>query len=105
MFRNKNLQEELQLRDEIEEAMKKLSNEINQDLHETLILPYSGMDEGECNEHAFCRIMMMCRLMEDEASRIRRSIENKLGKIDSDLLKNVMLHVRENERTKALSIY
>ena len=91
MFRNRNLDKELQLRYEIEEAMKKLVNKLNQDLHETLLLPYSGIGARECNKHTFSRIIVLCRSMEDEASRIRRSIENKLGKIDSDLLRKVMV--------------
>lgn len=91
MFRNRNLDEELQLQYEVEEAMKKLVNKINQDLHETLLLPHSGIGEGECNKHTFSRIIVLCRFMEDEASGIRRSIENKLGKINSDLLRKVML--------------
>lgn len=91
MFRSRTLSEESQLRDEIEKAMKKLINRINQDLHETLLLTYSGIGAGECNKHTFSKIITLCRFMEDEASKVRRSIEAKLGKINPDLLRKVML--------------
>lgn len=96
MFRRQTSTEESQLRNEINEAMKEIVNRINQDLHESLLLPYSGMGADECNKHTFSRIITLCKLMEDEASRVRRSIEAKLGKINPDLLRKVMLLKKES---------
>lgn len=89
MFGSKTSVEESQFRGEIEDAIKELVNRINEELHETLLLPYSGASEGECNKRAFSRIVKLCDFMEDEASRVRNSIEAKLCRINPDLLERM----------------
>ncbi len=89
MFGSKTLVEESRFRGEIEDTVKELVNRINEELHETLLLSYSGGSEDECNKRAFSRMMKLCSFMEDEASRVRRSIEAKLGRINPDLLERM----------------